>query len=176
MISSMTAYARAEKTAGQVKVSVEIRSYNSRHLDIAARLPHNYMELEEKIRSLAAEKISRGRLEVKLQITDESEEAYLFEVNESKARAYHEALVRLKNLLNIDPAISLELLAATGGIIVPAEIERETEFYWQAIRDCLNDALNELAAMRKREGDFIAKDMAGRLARIEKILARIKND
>ena len=176
MVSSMTAFARAEKTAEKFKVSIEIRSYNSRHLDLAIRMPHGYPALEERIKSLAAEKVSRGRVEVKLQIVDESEEAHVFEINEVKARAYHQALVQLKDQLNIDTAISLELLTGAGGMIVPAEIERDMEIYRPAVEDCLNQALYDLLEMRKKEGDLIAKDIAGRLEFIENKVDQIKKE
>ena len=176
MVSSMTAFARAEKTAEKFKVSIEIRSYNSRHLDLAIRIPHGYPALEERIKSLAAEKVSRGRVEVKLQIVDESQEAHVFEVNEVKARAYHQALVQLKDRLNIDTAISLELLTGAGGMIVPAEIERDMAIYRPAVEDCLNEALDDLLEMRKREGDLIAKDIAGRLEFIENKVDQIKKE
>lgn len=176
MINSMTAYARAEKATEHFKVSIEIRSYNHRHLDFAVRLPHNYLELEDKIKSLAAEKVSRGRLEVKLQIIDESEEAYGFEINEPKARAYHEALLQLKDRFDIDMAISLELLADTNGIIVPAETKRDIQAHWPIIGDCFNEALDKLIAMRKREGDFMSEDITGRLDFIKKRLVQIKKE
>ena len=176
MVRSMTAFARAEKTAEKFRVSIEIRSYNSRHLDLAIRTPHGYPALEERIKSLVAEKVSRGRVEVKLQIIDESEEAHVFEINEVKARAYHEALVQLKDRLNIDTAISLELLTGAGGIVVPAEIERDMELYRPAVEDCLNQALDDLLEMRKREGDFIAKDIAGRLEFIENKIDQINQE
>jgi len=176
MIKSMTAYAGAEKTAQQLKVSIEIRSYNSRHFDIAIRLPHGYLDLEEKIKSLVTQKIARGRIEIKAQIFDDSEEAYLFETNEPKARAYHKALLQLRDRLDIDAKISLELLVSSGGIITPLEVDRDMEVVWPVVRDCLNRATDDLVAMRKREGDFLAKDIAGRLDRIEKILDQIKEE
>lgn len=176
MINSMTAYARAEKTTEQVKVSIEIRSYNHRHLDFTVRLPHNYLELEDKIKNLATEKVSRGRLEVKLQIIDESEDAYGYEINEPKAQAYHEALLQLKDRFDIDPAISLELLAGAGGIIVPAETKRDIQAHWPIVADCFNEALDNLIAMRRKEGDFMSKDLAGRLDFIEKRLVQIKKE
>ncbi|MFC1567292.1 YicC/YloC family endoribonuclease [Thermodesulfobacteriota bacterium] len=172
----MTAYAGAEKTAQQLKVSIEIRSYNSRHFDIAIRLPHGYQDLEEKIKSLVAQKIARGRIEIRVQIMDESEESYLFETNEPKAHAYHKALRQLRDQLNIDAEVSLELLVSAGGIITPLEVDRDMEVVWPIIRDCLSRATDDLVAMRKREGDFIGKDIVGRLDHIEKILDQIKEE
>ncbi len=59
-MNSMTAYAKAEKTDEQRVVLVEIRSYNSRHLDIALRVPHGYVALEEKIKRLIEQKVVRA--------------------------------------------------------------------------------------------------------------------
>lgn len=176
MIKSMTAYAAVEKTVAQLKASIEIRAYNSRHLDIAVRLSHGYLDLEEKIKNLVAQKIARGRIEIKMQIIDESEDAFLFEVNEPKARAYQKALLQLKERLDIDAETSLELLFNAGGIITPVEADKDTKVVWQVVRDCLDKALDDLVAMRKREGDFIAKDIAARLERIEKILDLVKKE
>ncbi len=170
----MTAYAGAEKTAQQLSVSIEMRSYNSRHFDVAIRLPHGYLELEEKIKILVAQKIARGRIEIKVQITDEAEEAYLFEANAPKARAYHQALLQLCEQLNIDPKISLELLVGAGGMITPLEVDRDMAVIWPVVKDCLSSATDDLVAMRKREGDFIAQDIIGRLNHIEKMLELIK--
>lgn len=176
MIKSMTAYAAAEKTVEQLKASIEIRSYNSRHLDITVRLPHGYLDIEEKIKSLVTHKIARGRIEIKVQIIDESEEAFLFEVNEPKAREYHKALLQLKDRLDVDANISLELLVNAGGIITPVEAGKDMKVVWQIVQDCLNKALVDLVAMRQREGNFIAKDIAGRLEHIEKQLDSIKKE
>ncbi|MBW2575227.1 MAG: hypothetical protein JRC88_07040 [Deltaproteobacteria bacterium] len=52
MLKSMTAYSKSEKIQEKFTVLIEIRSYNSRHLDIALRIPHAYLALEEKIKTL----------------------------------------------------------------------------------------------------------------------------
>jgi len=64
MLKSMTAYAGAEKSMEELTATIEIRSYNSRHLDLAVRLPHGYAGLEEKIKGAMAAKLVRGRIEV----------------------------------------------------------------------------------------------------------------
>ena len=134
MIRSMTAFARAENSEKEISVSVEIRSYNSRHLDVSLHVPHRYLALEEKIKGLITNKVSRGRIEVNLQIRDDSEEAYAFEINMPKARAYYDSLLQLKQQLNINFELSLDLLVAVGNIIKPAEINRDMEDYWPVVK------------------------------------------
>ena len=167
MIRSMTAFSRAEKTYEQLTVNVEIRSYNSRYLDLALRMPQSCNGLEERVKSLISEKISRGRIEIRLQIKDESEEAYSFEVDELKAKAYHQALIHLKEMFGSDSAITLDMLTGVNGIIKPADIEKDEEKIWNPVRECLTEAIEGLNAMRRTEGEFTAKDLSDRLAYIE---------
>lgn len=175
-MKSMTAYASSENTKDQLTVSIEIRSYNSRYLDIFLRAPHGYLCLEDKIKSMISDNVSRGRIEIKLQITDDSEDAYGFDIDEPKALAYINVLSKLKNKFNINADISLDLLVNTGGVIKPVETSKDMDICWDSIKTRLSTALDDLNAMRKKEGDFIAKDFTNRLDFIEKSIGRIKKD
>lgn len=175
-MKSMTAYASSENTKDQLTVSIEIRSYNSRYLDIFLRAPHGYLCLEDKIKSMISDNVSRGRIEIKLQITDDSEDAYGFDIDEPKALAYINVLSKLKNKFNINADISLDLLVNIGGVIKPVETSKDMDICWDSIKTCLSTALDDLNAMRKKEGDFIAKDFTNRLDFIEKSIGQIKKD
>jgi len=176
MMKSMTAYARAEKTADEINVSTEIRSYNSRYLDISLRIMHGYNVLEEKIKASIIEKIARGRIEVSLQINDGSDEAYDFEINIPKARAYYDRLVQLKDQLDLHSEITVDLLVREGGVIRSVEIDRDMDAVWPVVRDCVDEALNNLVEMRKKEGEFIALDITDRINRIEKSVHLIEKE
>ena len=121
MIKSMTGYAAAQNTAGQITVSADMRAYNSRHLDIVLRMPPSYMALEDKMKALVTERIARGRLEIRLQIKDESEQAVAFEIDRPRAQAVHSTLEQLKKEFNLANDISVEQLLSLGGIIKPVE-------------------------------------------------------
>lgn len=176
MIHSMTAYAKAENIDDELAVSVEIRSYNSRHLDIVLRTPHGYHLLEEKIKRLIEKRVVRGRIEVSLKISEKSDESYEFEINIPKAKAYHDCLVQLKDQFNIHSEIPIELLASQGGVIKPAEINRDMDACWTVVEDCLDAAMDNIIAMRKQEGDFIAKDILDRLELIEGSINQIEKE
>jgi len=175
MIKSMTAYARSEKKEKKLSVTTEIRSYNSRYLDIALRVPHGYHIMEDKIKGLIAEHITRGRIEISVQIREDAEEQMAFEINEPLAAAYYKALVHLKSKFDIDDEINLDLLTSAAGIIKPAEIDRDMETYWGVVKDCIAGALFELDTMRKKEGNFIFRDVAGRLDYIEQCIHQIES-
>ncbi|MFW6373440.1 MAG: YicC/YloC family endoribonuclease [Thermodesulfobacteriota bacterium] len=167
MIKSMTAFSRAEMSDNGLTVAVEIRSYNSRYLDLTLRVPQNYFSLEERIKGMISEAIVRGRVEVKLQVQDVSEAACAFEIDEPRAAAYHKALAELKARFGLSSEISLDHLVQVSGIIKPAEIETDLDRGRPLIESCVDRALSELNAMRQKEGDFLARDFEKRLDDIE---------
>ncbi|MBU4388675.1 MAG: YicC family protein, partial [Proteobacteria bacterium] len=175
-MKSMTAYASSEGTKDQLTVSVEIRSYNSKYLDISLRAPHGYLCLEDKIKSMISADIPRGRIEINLQIIDGCENAYVFDIDEPKALAYIKALSKLKTKFNINTDISLDLLVNAGGVVKSVETSKNMDKCWDSIKTCLDIALDDLNAMRKKEGDFIAKDFIDRLGFIEKSVGQIKKE
>ncbi|RLB80027.1 MAG: YicC family protein [Deltaproteobacteria bacterium] len=176
MLNSMTAYSKSEKNQEKLTVQIEIRSYNSKYLDIALRIPHRYLALEEKLKTLIACKVSRGRIEVNLQVRDDSDEAYAFEINIPKTRAYYDSLVQLKDKFNINSEISMDLLVSGGAIIKPVEMDLDMEACWPVFKDCMNEAINNLIAMRKKEGNFLEADMVARLDGIEERIDQIQEE
>jgi uncharacterized protein (TIGR00255 family) len=108
MIKSMTAYARAENQTAPFTVRVEVRSYNSRHLDVALKLTHGFESLEERIKGVIADTVARGRVDIRVRIQDESEAGIGFEVNLPRARAYFEALNALNDSLGLKAPIAIE--------------------------------------------------------------------
>ena len=174
MIKSMTGYAAAEKTAGEITVTADMRAYNNRHLDIVLRIPPSYMVLEDKIKALVTERIARGRVEIRLQIKDESEQAVAFEIDRPRAKALYRILELLKKEFKLDQELSIEHLLNLGGIIKPVEPADEPGSLWETIQDCLIQGLEGLESMRQKEGDFIAGDLAARLNYIEQSTSEIR--
>ncbi|MEA3280580.1 MAG: YicC/YloC family endoribonuclease, partial [Thermodesulfobacteriota bacterium] len=150
--------------------------YNSRYLDVVLNIPRRYLSLEDKIKSIVSGRLERGRVEIKLYIVDDSEEAVAFEVNNNRATAYYNALMQLKDGLNIDSQVSLDLLAGIGGVIKPVENVRNMEDCWPVIKDCISEAMGDVVAMRKKEGDFIGGDIIKRLDYIERTVDKIDKE
>ena len=176
MIKSMTGFARSEKIEEPVEIMTEIRSYNSKNLDINLRIPHDYLLLEEKIKRFISDRISRGRIEIRIEVKNNVNNYREFEINEEKAAAYYNALMRLKNFLKIDSGIPFDIIAGAEGVITPAVIIKNVEAEWPLIKDALEDAVCRLDEMRLKEGEFIAGDFITRFEGIEKSLSQIENE
>jgi len=173
VIKSMTAYARSENQTAACIVRVEVRSFNSRHLDVALKLTHGFESLEERIKGIIAESVARGRVDIRVQIQDASEAGIAFEVNLPRARAYHEALTQLNQALDLTGQTSLETVLSAGGMIQAVEVEKDVDAVWPQLEPCLRTAMTELDAMRRVEGDNMARDFRQRLDAIETMLTEI---
>ncbi len=175
MIKSMTAYAGSDLSTDGLNISIEIRGYNSRHLDVALKLYHRYTALEEKIRKAISEKITRGRVELRVSIKDSSENTEIFNINESMANAYYETLTQLKNKYQLDAEIPLALLSGKNGIIETADPEINLEEIWQVLEKCLHSALSDFDTMKINEGASLKKDLDQRLGFIEDAISIIES-
>jgi uncharacterized protein (TIGR00255 family) len=173
MIKSMTGFASAAATAGNMAVAVEMRTYNSRNLDLSLRVSPGDAGLEERIRALLSGRLVRGRVEVKIQVEATVDDAARVEADMTRARALVAVLKRLQADLGLAGAPSLELLMACGGILKNAAPETDVERVWPTLEACLTRALGELDAMRDREGRHLAQDLDARLERIEGALKEI---
>lgn len=176
MIKSMTAFARSEDRQAPFTVRVEIRTYNSRHLDVALKLTHGYEALEERIKTCIAGRVARGRVEIRIEIQADGDAGCAFEVNLPRALAYRDALKTLGEALADPEPVTLDRVLGAGGMIQAVDLEKDAEAAWGCLDACLNAALAELDAMRRVEGDNLADDFRQRLAAIERMLEKISTD
>jgi uncharacterized protein (TIGR00255 family) len=173
MIKSMTGFASASATAGGLTVGIEIRTYNSRNLDLALRLPAGYTDLEERVRSAIAARLTRGRIEARVHIEDVSDSASPVEVDMARARAVLSALQHLKSELGLEGATSLELVVGVGGVLKAVQPKADLAAAWSVLEGCLAQALDGLDAMRSAEGRHLAVDLGARLDALEAAVGEI---
>lgn len=186
MIKSMTAYAEASHIENSIRCDVEVRSYNSRHLDIALYLPRSFNRYEDGIKKLIAAKLSRGRIEMRVLIDDQSEEAAQFQVDLPRAQAYYKALIQLKERLdkasvdsgfNINSDITISQLLDGKDMIKPAEKSGDNDLLiWDTISKAVDGAIESLETMRSDEGANLAKDLLERIDYIEDSLLKIESE
>lgn len=174
MIKSMTAFASEETSRNGITVSIEIRCYNSRHLDPAIRLPSAHATMEEQIRQMISSRIQRGRVEIKIGIDGKDAEAVTFRIDEQMADAYYHALNNLRNRYAIDDPISLDDMMKMRGIIESVEADTDTSAVSGILEEALIQAFDNVDKMRQAEGNAIAADLAERANRIETYVDRIQ--
>ncbi|MBL0714340.1 MAG: YicC family protein [Desulfosarcina sp.] len=175
MLQSMTAFARSETNSDDYEIVTEMRSYNSKNLDLVIRLPHVCQPLEERIKTTVAGRLHRGRVEVRLDIREVGEDVLTFEIDLPRARAYYNVLEQLRDQFQLGGEINLEMMVAAGGVVKPAENEKDLERLWGQIEGSLVEALDQLIAMRRREGQSLREDFLQRLQTIEDRMAAVQS-
>lgn len=174
MVRSMTGFAAAAAEAPPLTVGVEIRSTNSRFLDLAVRLPAAYPDLEERVRRVVSERILRGRVEVRIQVEETAGGRAVVEVDLARARAVHQALGLLCETLGLRERPTLAMLLAAGGILKTTAAAADPEAVWAVLEGCLARALDGLEAMRAAEGERLAADLTARVETIAVALKEIR--
>ena len=92
MVASMTGFGRAEVTRDGINISVEVRSVNSRYLDLTLRLPRNFSQREKELKDIVRTFLNRGNLNITVKITHDSNDAIPLKVNKAAARSYFKLL------------------------------------------------------------------------------------
>ncbi|WP_258359397.1 YicC/YloC family endoribonuclease [Moorella sulfitireducens (nom. illeg.)] len=174
MLNSMTGYGRGEARGAGRTVTVEIRAVNQRFLDVVIRLPRLYMALEEKIRQVIKNNLSRGRVEVLVSINEENGEKRPLTVDMGLAMAYYNALKELAQNLAIPAGITAEKLLAVPEVVKVADPEWDEASLWPVVSGALETALADLLAMRRAEGQRLRADLEERVAYIRRQVEAIR--
>lgn len=172
---SMTGYGKGEFNDGEIELTVEIKSVNNRYLDVAIKAPKIFVSYEEVIRSRVRERMTRGHLDVFINLTDKREKDKDLCVDLARAASYIKAAEEIKRRfpsLADDVTVSSVLryndVLKEGGSSVP------DEEVLNALNVALDSALDRLNAMRLIEGEKLKADMLSRMTEIEKLVEEIK--
>jgi uncharacterized protein (TIGR00255 family) len=170
----MTGYGRGEWQENEKRLEVEVKSFNHRFLDISPHLPRRLNSLEARVRSVIRQRLSRGRVEVSVQIEDASLVEQRLELDVALARDYHLGLKTLQQELGILGEIRLETLANFREIFTRKEVETDLEKEWASLQTALEAALRSLEQMRQDEGLALREDFLGRLTALEEMTKEIE--
>jgi uncharacterized protein (TIGR00255 family) len=173
MILSMTGYGKGTNINGKIRVEVEVKSVNSRFLDIITKLPSSLMNKEYELREQIKNKINRGKLTIVIQIKRNDCENQDIIVNKDKLKNYLSFIKVLKNTAKINEKIKLEHILYNKELFESGEIEF-TEKEFNIVKKALDSALDELLKMKRNEGKELAKDLRKRIGIIENKLAEIE--
>jgi uncharacterized protein (TIGR00255 family) len=164
----MTGYGKAECELPSKKITIEIKSLNSKQLDINTRLPNIYKSKDIEIRKLIAEKLIRGKVEFVLyfdQLGDESNTS----INAPVVKNYYRQLLEVYSDLGIEATENTMQAVLRMPDAIKTEHEEVDEEEWAAIANCINEALEQHDRFRIQEGAALHADVLEQVKTIQEL-------
>ena len=178
MLKSMTGFGRGEYSDDKIFLTVEIKAVNHRYNEIAVRLPRLLNPLEDRVRKQISESINRGRVDVSINMSDSSANAYEINVDKDMALSYNDALNEVARAIGLEKEVGgeqrLALLLRFTGVISARETQGDVEIYLPFLSGAVAQALESLIKMRQAEGGNIYSDLLVRIREIKDLLAAVE--
>ena len=173
MLKSMTGYGRHEAVAGGKKILVEIKSVNHRFSDYNIKVPRYMGFLEDKVRKYASEYITRGKVDIYVNVESYGESDKDIILNEELAKNYIDVLYELRDRFGLKDDISVSNVAAYADIFKTERREDNEEEIWKLTKDVLEKAMTAFTEMREREGGRIEKDLRARIDYMKELAEKV---
>ena len=174
MLRSMTGFGRGDDTIGGRHIVFEIKSVNHKYFEFNSRIPRGYLFLEDKLKAYIQGKISRGKVDVFLQIETLEETDVQVLVNHSLASAYVTALQELKERYQLPDEPSLALLSKYSDIFSVHKAPEDEDAVWEAVRQVADQAIASFLKMREAEGARLKADILEKAGEIVALVDQVE--
>lgn len=172
-MNSMTGYGFKEAVIDNAQISVEIKSVNSRFLDLNINIPSFLNPLEARLRKVVSEKVVRGKIDLTVRVHDNNSTAKV-SADPVAAKMYGDAILEVARALGKSESdIPLGLIISQDGVLNITH-EYNAESYWSKIEGIFTEVLDQYIADRKREGENLKKDLLEKLSVLDECAAFFK--
>ena len=176
MLKSMTGYGRSEMTVSGRHIIFEIKSVNHKYFEFNSRISRGYLFLEDKLKAYLQGKLSRGKVDVFLQIETLEDADVQVQVNHSLAAGYYAALRELRERYSLPDEPTLALLTRYGDIFSVHRAPENEEEIWQAVQQAAEPAVESFLRMREAEGARLREDILSKAQRILELVGQVEQE
>ncbi len=174
MIKSMTGFGRYEEKFDGRSIYVELKSVNHRYLEFSCHTTRGYSFLEDKLKSLIQNRVSRGKVDMLVSIEADTSKECEIEVNHSVASGYVNAMKELIKVYHLPDDISVSSLTRYSDIFSVHKVNENEEELWQMVQSVANKAIDNFVAMREIEGKRMEYDIRSHSDIILDIISKIE--
>ena len=169
MVKSMTGFGRYRGSYDGLDILCEVKSVNSRYLDTNVKISRGFAALEEKIKQFAANKVSRGKLDIYVSIERIGGERGEIAVNEEFLKTYVTLLKDVKKRYGLGGKVSVDTVASRPEVFTTERRDEDMDKVWESLAAVLENAFDSFGGMRLAEGEKMAKDVLNHLETLESI-------
>ena len=173
MVKSMTGYGRCREVVGGLDIQVEVKSVNSRYIDATVKTGRLYIALEERLKSLASEYLSRGKVDLLLTIDHVNGDRIDLSANREYLDSFVRLLRELKEEYDLSGDITVATVANRPEVFTSVRPDEDMEEVWAAVEPVARKAFGVFVEMRIREGHKMAEDLLGHLSVLEQLREKI---
>lgn len=173
MVLSMTGFGKATCEVGTKKLTIEIKSLNSKQLDLFSRLPNIYKEKELELRNYVAQKLERGKVEFSISM-DSINGAQPNQINKTLVKSYYEEIKSLSQELGVEPPADWMRILLKMPDVMKMEAAELEETDWKIIRMAFEEAVDDLIEFRKKEGESLKKVFLQKIENIRNLLVQVE--
>ena len=174
MITSMTGFGRGESSSTGFSVTVEIKTLNSRYLDISVRTPQSLHDKELVLKEIIQTKLSRGKVSLNVNVEKTASKQTDIKLNRELVEGYKDILNQLKEAAGITEPIELsDILQFNNVFETKKEDPKDIEIIWECTIKALTNALENLNKMRKKEGTELKTDLVNQINGIADMLETV---
>lgn len=170
-MKSMTGYGEAAAQGRWVKIQVQLRTLNHRHLDIQLRLPREHLALEEEVRKTIRQRLSRGRVEVFVTRSLPKGQMRTLELDEDLLAQYVESLRQAKRKFGLQGELNLALFSGLPELFRLREAETKEQDERALALKAVAAALRNLERSRRREGRQLQRDVQSQVRRLKRVVS-----
>ena len=174
MIKSMTGYGSAKRTVEGLDIHVELKSVNNRYLDCSVRLPRSFLFAEDMVKSLVQKHISRGKVDVFLNVDSSAAGDMTVRVNEGLLKGYVEAIGHIAEEYGLTNDISALSVARFPDVLTVEKRDLDAEAISAGMEKIVEAALQDFDSMRLREGEKLCEDVLSRLETISSLVSQVE--
>lgn len=174
MVMSMTGFGRAEMTLGSRDIIVEIKSVNHRYFEFSCRTSRGCSFLEDKLKKYVNERVSRGKVDMYVSVTETDDASVEVELNKPLASGYINAMQTLANEYGIENDVSVSVLSRFGDIFQISRPPADEEAVFNDVKQVADAALEQFLSMRQTEGEKLRTDILSRAETIISIVGEIE--
>ena len=174
MIKSMTGYGSAKGTVEGLDIHVELKSVNNRYLDCSVRLPRSFLFAEDMVKSLVQKHISRGKVDVFLNVDSSAAGDMTVRVNEGLLKGYVEAIGHIAEEYGLTNDISALSVARFPDVLTVEKRDLDAEAISAGMEKIVESALLDFDSMRLREGEKLCEDVLSRLETISSLVSQVE--
>lgn len=174
MIQSMTGYGKSVVTFNEKKIHIEIKSLNSKALDLSTRIAPLYREKEMEIRQLVSKALLRGKVDVSIWVEKDAL-TDATQVNAALVENYYRQIKSLSASLNIpEPQDWFATLMRLPDVMTKVEAEELADEEWAVVSRGVEEALSSLVSFRRQEGEALYRKFSEKIDNIAALLASIE--